>query len=90
MPTLTMMRQTKLRDKTPLEFESRNLNSNKLSMIHDDLKLINWNGLLRSDDCNENFEHFHSTVMQSMDNIAPLKKFKISWKRKLNLGWTRV
>ena len=80
MPTLTMMRQTKLRDKTPLEFELRNLNDNKLSMIWEDLKSIDWNGLLRSDNCNENFEQFHSTVMNSMDMIAPLRKVRISWK----------
>ena len=45
-------------------------------MIFDDLKSIDWNGLLRSDDYNENFEHFHGAVMQSMDKIAPLKNSK--------------
>ena len=87
MPTLTMMRQTKLRDKTPLEFELRNINDNKLSMIWEDLKSIDWNGLLRSDDCNENFEQFHSTVMNSMNMIAPLRNVRISWKWKFTELW---
>ena len=68
-------------------FESRNLNDNKLSMIQDDLKSIDWNGLLRSDDCSENFDQFHSAVMNSMDTIAPLKKVRIAWKWKFTEPW---
>ena len=58
LPTVVLMKQTKMRDKTSLNFETRSLNESKLSHIKDNLKSKDWNGVLRSSDCNENFDTF--------------------------------
>ena len=81
------MKQTKLRDKTPLEFESRSLTNKKLHMIKEDLKTKDWNGLLQNNDCDTNFTLFCDGLKHSMDTVVPLKKVKISWKRKFTEPW---
>ena len=40
LPSLVLLKQTKILNKEPLEFESRNLNSNKISEIKDNLNKI--------------------------------------------------
>ena len=79
MPSLVLMKQTKLRDKKPLCFESRSLTDAKLEEIKKDLKAYNWNGLLRSDDVNKNFDKFCTMLNNTMDKVAPIKNVRISW-----------
>ena len=78
LPTLALLKQTKLIDKKPLEFESRNLTTKKIKKIKLELMHTDWTGLLNTLDFNENFNRFHNTTQEIMDNIAPLKTFKIS------------
>ena len=80
LPSLILLKQTKVKDKTPIEFESRNLNENKISQINNELKGIDWNGLLNNDNCNTNFDNFCATINSVMDNIAPIKLKRISRK----------
>ena len=81
------MKQTKLRDKTPLEFKSRSLTNEKLHMIKEDLKIKDWNGLLCNNDCDTNFTIICDELKHGMDTVAPLKKVKISWKHKFTEPW---
>ena len=78
MPSLLLMKQTKLRDKKPLCFESRSLTDVKLEEIKKDLKVIDWNGLLRSDDINENIDKLCTMLNNTMDKVAPIKNVRIS------------
>ena len=55
--------------------------------IKSELKTKDWNGLLRGDNVNENFDTFCDVIYETMDNIAPLKQVKISWKRKYSELW---
>ena len=55
LPALVLLRQTRVSDKKPLIFNSRRLNETKMQKIKENLQLVDWNGLLNSDDCNENF-----------------------------------
>ena len=80
MPSLVLMKQTKLRDKTLFRFESHSLNEKKMEHIKNELKIKGWNGILRSNDVNENFDKFCEVVNETMDKFTPLKEVNISWR----------
>ena len=58
LPILTLLRQTRINNKSPLIFESRNLNGKKQMRIKQALFKIDWINALRGKDCNENFNIF--------------------------------
>ena len=87
LPTLLLLKQTKVRDKSPIEFESRNLNAHKIAKINENLKSIDWNGLLNQNDCNTNFDVFCMSINTLMDTIAPKKKKRISGRRRFIEPW---
>ena len=47
---LALLRQTKITDKSPIEFTSRRLNATKITQIHQKLCTTDWNGILNNDD----------------------------------------
>ena len=65
----------------------RSLNDTKLANIKAELKSSDWNGLLRSDNCNENFDTFCSVLNDCMDKFAPKQEIRISWKWKYTEPW---
>ena len=71
LPTLTLLKQTKLVDKTPLVYKSRKLTNDKIESIKQRLKETDWKGILNSEDCNANFNTFHKELINVMDNVAP-------------------
>ena len=87
LPTLVLLKQTKLRDKVPLIFKSRSLNERKLSQIHKDLKDKDLNGILHHGNCSDNFDSFCATIKESMDIITPVKQVQILEKRKYMEPW---
>ena len=87
LPIIILMRQTRLTDKSPIEFDSRNLTEEKISRIKTELMCVDWNGILNSDDCSENFERFCNKVKDTMDDIAPIKHVCISGKRHFAEPW---
>ena len=46
--------------------------------IKNELRCINWNGLLNSNNCNTNFNTFCSEIKTAMDKVAPVKTIRIS------------
>ena len=58
-------------DKNPLKFEMRSLNDTKLANIKAELKPSDCSCLLRSNNCNENFDTFCSVLNNCMDKFAP-------------------
>ena len=86
-PVLALLKQKRLRDKDPLEFESRNLTDKKILEIKQQLQNTDWNGVLNSDSCDENFNRFHTAVQESMNKVAPIRKVKISGKRRFCEPW---
>ena len=87
LPSLVLMKQTKMRNKEPLNFKSRALNDNKIKCINEELKRKDWNGILRSDNVNVNFDQFCNELNETMDTYAPVKNVHISWKRKYTEPW---
>ena len=81
LPSIVLMKQTRLTDKSPIEFDSRNLTEDKISRIKFELMHVDWNGTLNNDDCSVNFENFCTKLNMIMDNIAPIKHIRISGKR---------
>ena len=71
LPTVALLKQTKILDREPFEFEIRNLTTEKIDKIKTELLHVDWTRLLNSMDCNENFNHFHNTTQEIMDSIAP-------------------
>ena len=74
LPSLVLMKQTKLRNKDPLHFKSRTLTVDKIKCIKDELKKKDWNGILRSDNVNINFENFCNELDITMEKFAPIKR----------------
>ena len=87
LPTLTLLKQTKLLDKEPLEFESQNLTDKKITAIKNDLLQVHWTSTLTGGNSNENFDIFLATVNMTMDKISPIKKMKISAKCRFVEPW---
>ena len=87
LPTLTLLKQTKLTDARPLEFESRNLNENKIHELNTNLTEIDWNGHLTSNDVSENFNRLHAVIKNTLDAKAPKRTVCISKKRKFTEPW---
>ena len=69
MPLLTMLEQTKVTDKTNLEFKSRNLNDTKIGVIRDELFAVDWIRELNDKSSSENFNKFCSIMKDIMDRV---------------------
>ena len=78
LPIITMMKQTKVTDKSAIEFYSCKLNSNKIHQINEEIHTVDLNGVLNSEDCNENFNIFCDILHESMNKVAPLQHVRIS------------
>ena len=87
MPILTMLKQTKVTDKTNLEFKSRNLNEAKMGVIRDKLFAVDWIGELNHKTSCENFNKFCSIVKSIMDDVSPERTIIISHKCKYVEPW---
>ena len=87
LPTLTLLKQTRLAEVTPLEFESRNLNEQKIQELNTHLQDIDWNGHLTSNDVSENFNRLHTIIKNTLDDKAPKRTVRISRKRKFTEPW---
>ena len=87
LPIITLMKQTKIIDKNPIEFHSRKLRNEKIATINQKLHGIDWNRTLNSENCNVNFNRFCETLHNTMDAVAPLIHVKISRKRRYTEQW---
>ena len=74
LPSLLMVKQTKILDKTPLEFESRLLNESKKAAINECLLGVDWNKMLDAKNSNDNFQHNVSTNQQNPEHRSPSDK----------------
>ena len=87
LPSIVLMKQTGLTDKSPIEFNSRNLTEDKISRIKVELMHVDWNGTLNNEDCSVNFENFCIKLKTIMDSIAPIKHVQISGKHHFVKPW---
>ena len=87
MPILTLLKQTKVTDKTNLEFKSRNLNDAKMGVIRDRLFAVDWIGELSHKTSSENFNKFCSIVKSIMGDVSPEQIIIISHKCKYVEPW---
>ena len=87
LPIITMMKQTKVTDKSAIKFYSRKLNRKKIHQINEELHAVDSNGVLNSEDCNKNFNIFCDILHKSMNKIAPLQYVRISGKRRYTEPW---
>ena len=73
LPTVALLRQIKVSDKSPIAYQSRRLNDTKIDMINQQLRNIDWNGVLNSEDVNTNTQTFMKKLESAMDTVAPLQ-----------------
>ena len=87
LPLLVLLKQTKLLDNKPINFESRKLNENTIRLIKQKLFQVDWTKILNATNCSDNFDLFSSKLNEIMDSASPLMKVKISAKRKYCEPW---
>ena len=87
LPSLVMLKQTKLLSKEPLSFNSRCLNEQKLKEVNHRLMRKDWIGLLTGMTCDDKFNQFSSIVNATLDEIGPPKTGKISAKQRYVEPW---
>ena len=87
LSTLTLLRQTKVKENNPLIFNSRNLTESNKGKINRKLTKVDWMRVLNGKDCNENFNKFNNKLTQILDKISPLKTIYILGKRHFNAPW---
>ena len=87
LPLLVMLKQTRLLNTEPLEFNSRCLNDEKLKRVNSTLMNVDWIGVLNGTTSNEKFNQFSDKVESVLDDVAPVKKVKISAKRRFVEPW---
>ena len=80
LPSIVLIKQTHITDKSSIEFDSRILTDDKISRIKAELMHVDWNGTLNNEDCSVNFENFCIKLNMIMDSIAPIKHVRISGK----------
>ena len=90
LPSLVLLKQTKILNKDPLEFTSRNLSTKKLKLINDRIQSTDWNGLLMSESVNTNFDILSDVISRAMDDVAPMHTVRISGKRRFVEPWMTV
>ena len=86
LPLITMMRQTKLADKSPLKYESRCLTEDKLNQVRNNLIQKDWVGLLNGT-TNANFDKFSQIISDELEKVAPKCVINTSAKRKYIEPW---
>ena len=87
LPSLVLIKQTKLMDKIPIEFKSQKLNKDKITRIKNRLFNTDWNVLLCNMDCNTNFNAFCDHLSSVTEEVAPLVAVKITGKRRFMEPW---
>ena len=86
LPAITLLKQTKVLDRRPIQFTSRCLMDDKLKIIKENLHGVDWIGELNTNDVNLNFEQLAQIVKEKMDEVAPEKVVRISGKRTMMNG----
>ena len=81
LPVITLLKQTKILDRRPIEFDSRLLTKDKFNLIRDALHRVDWIGELNNIDVNTNFNHFVQVINEKVDEVAPVKLVRISGRR---------
>ena len=81
LPTIALLKETKMTTKALPTFESRNLSQSKLRQINHDLHQIGWISILNSNDVDNNFDMLMSNIHTIMDKYSPVKCIRISTKR---------
>ena len=82
-----MLKQTRLLNSEPLEFKSRCLNDKKLKHVNNILMNVDWIGLLTGTTSNQKFNQFSDKIDSVLDQVAPIKKVKISSKKRFIEPW---
>ena len=87
LPSLVLLKQTKIKNKEPIEFKSRILTEANFAIIRRSLNQVDWNGILNSNDCNENFNIFSEILEVKIEETAPLRTIRITGKRRFQELW---
>ena len=82
-----MLKWTRLLNSELLEFNSRCLNDKKLKHVNSILMNVDWIVLITGTTSNQKFNQFSDKVDSVLDLVAPIKKVKISTKKRFIEPW---
>ena len=85
LPSLALLKQTKLLDNKPIEFENQNLTAGKQGKDDQSRTTkVDWTRYLSSENSTDNFDLFSAKVNEIMDSISPCKKDPNCYKKKIH------
>ena len=87
LPVLTLLKQMKILDRRPIEFNSRVLTEEKSNLIRDALHTVDYIEELNNTVVNTNFNRFVQIINEKMDEVAPVKLIRISDRRHFVEPW---
>ena len=87
LPLLLNIQNLNPYKKSVKQITTRKLDAEKMKQINDRMKAENWEELLHHKNTNESFTIFHNTLHKHIDDIAPIKTFKIPPNRILKDDW---
>ena len=82
-----VLKDQKKSNKSPRFVTTRNLDDNKITEIISKLQQINWTEVLNDLGANQGFNHFHSTLINTIDDVAPETEFRVSRKKTTKDPW---
>ena len=82
-----VLKDQKKSNKGPRFVTTRNLDDNKITEIISKLQQINWTEVLNDLGANQGFDHFHSTLINTIDDVAPETEIRVSRKKTRKDPW---
>ena len=87
LPIIALLGNQKKSLKQSITVTVRNLSDENTQLIREDLERIDWENVLKDQNCSTGFSTFHQTLCESMDKHAPEKKKKLNYKRQIRDPW---
>ena len=87
LPIIALLGNQKKSLKESMTIKVRNLSEDKIQHIKDDLDMIEWEEILKNQNCNTGFTTFHQTLCESINKHAPEEIRKLSYKKQIRDPW---
>ena len=86
-PCLTILKYVNCSKKEPIKIISRKLTEKNIVKINEKIHTLNLSQNLNAKNPSENFEKFHVSLLEIIDEIAPEREFKVPSKKVIREPW---
>ena len=87
LPIVAILGNQKKSLKESKTIKVRNLSDENINRIKEDLNKEDWSEILKPQQCNESFEHYHNFLCESIDRHAPEEIKRISYRKQIKDPW---